>query len=225
MLKAPRGAFCYHEAMKDNIQHIWFDMEGTLTVRTPKMNQAHDDLRHGSYAEATGRPLTDDVRNEFNEAYSKYGSNSAVFSSLGLPSDHWQKQLHRLDETKLLEPNEVIRGTLIQLKEVVPISIFTNFTMDTILATLAAIGIDPKWFSHILSGDNVSNRKPALDGFHKIIELSGKSAGEIMYVGDRVNVDILPAKEVSMKTCLVWGHSDEADYSFESFDGLLALIR
>jgi len=211
--------------MKDSIQHIWFDMEGTLSVRTPKMNQAHDELRHRSYAEATGRELTDDVRNEFNEAYRKHGSNSAVFSSLGLPSDHWQKKLSTLDESTLLEPNEVIRDTLRQLKKVVPISLFTNFNTEMILATLAAIGIDPEWFTRILSGDDVSERKPAPDGFYKMIELSGIPASQVMYVGDRVAVDILPAKEVGMKTCLVWGQSDEADYSFESFDELLGLVE
>ena len=47
---------------------------------------------------------------------------------------------------------------------------------------------------------------------------------EILYVGDRVKVDVLPAKELGIKTCLVWDKSDEADYSFEKFEDILSLF-
>jgi len=47
---------------------------------------------------------------------------------------------------------------------------------------------------------------------------------EILYVGDRVKVDVLPAKEVGMKTGLVWDKSEKADYSFEKIEDILSLF-
>jgi putative hydrolase of the HAD superfamily len=78
-------------------------------------------------------------------------------------------------------------------------------------------------FTYVLSGDDIPERKPALHGFRKMIELSNLPPNEVMYVGDRVDVDIKPAKQLGMTTCLVYSQSDEADYSVESFPELTTI--
>ena len=67
-------------------------------------------------------------------------------------------------------------------------------------------------------------RKPALDGFHAMVERSRLSAGQLLYVGDRIDADIKPAKQVGIQTCLVWSESPEADYSFKHFEDLLTIF-
>jgi FMN phosphatase YigB (HAD superfamily) len=211
--------------MQDGIQHIWFDLEGTLTIRTPEFNTAHDRLRYQTYAVATNQPLDQRVQSEFEDLYSRYGSNSAVFRSLGLPSDYWQQQFNTLDETQYFTPDIRVYKTLDTLRHVVPISMFTNVTAARNLRTLTTIGVDPTWFTHLLTGDDITERKPALDGFHKLIELSGLRPEQLLYVGDRVDVDVVPAKALGIKTAVVWGASDTADYSFSSFEALLSLVE
>lgn len=49
-------------------------------------------------------------------------------------------------------------------------------------------------------------------------------AGEILYVGDHVGKDIRPAKAVGLQTGLMWSQSNEADYSFDRFEDVLALF-
>jgi putative hydrolase of the HAD superfamily len=206
------------------IKHVWFDLEGTLTIRSDEFNEAHNQLRYKTYAEVVGKPLTDELKKEFEELYSKHGSNSSVFRSLGYSSAFWQKRFNKLDKAKYYKPMKTIYTTLEKLKEKVLISIFTNLKPDEVQSTLNIIKVNKSWFKFIISGDDVKERKPALDGFHLMIKKSGLPPEEILYVGDRVKVDVIPAKKVGMKTCLVWNKSEEADYSFENFEDILSLF-
>ena len=141
-----------------------------------------------------------------------------------MPSDYWQNYFNTLDEVKFFKPSSNINKTLEQLKTIVPISIFTNVKPERNRRTLAAVDIKPEWFTHVISGDDIKERKPALDGFYLMIEKTNLPPEEILYVGDRVDVDIKPAKTVGMKTCLVYGKSSEADYSTDKFEDILSIF-
>ncbi len=205
------------------IEHIWFDMEGTLTVHTPEWEAAHNELLLETYAVVAGKQPSDALWQEYVDIYQRHGTHSTAFRSLGLPSDYWQQHFAQLDETKYYKPDERVFGTLDKLKELIPISVFTNAKAQRLLKTFEVINVRPEWFTHILTGDDVAERKPELDGFHKIIELSGLQSDQILYVGDRVQADIIPAKTVGMQTALVWSNDKEADYSFKDFRDLLSL--
>ncbi len=205
------------------IKHVWFDLEGTLTVLTHDFHKSHDKLRYETYSEATNRPVSAELIDEFEALYVREGSNSAVFRSLGLPSDYWMQHRGKLDPAHSYEPVQVVTDTLIKLRDSVPISLFTNFKLDITIRTLKTIGIDKQGFAHIITGDDVRERKPALDGFYQMIERSKLPADQILYVGDRVEVDIKPAKSLGIQTCIVWSESTEADFSFVQFQDLLTL--
>jgi len=210
--------------MKHDIRHIWFDMDGTLTVHTADFDKVHDDLRHQTYAEVVGRPVDNQLIADFNKLYAKYHSNSAVFTSLGKSSDFWMHHYATIDQNDFYKPIPDVYETLNKLRSIVPISLFTNDRLGNAEKTLAVVGVDIKWFTHVLSGDDVANRKPALDGFHLMVEHSNLPADQILYVGDRVGVDIEPANKVGMQSCLVYGESDVAKFSFEKLSGLLTLV-
>lgn len=207
------------------IKHIWFDLDGTLTVHTPEFHAAHNELRYKTYAEVMGKALDETTKRELETLYKQYGSNSAVFRSLGKPSDWWQHKFNTLDETKFFKPNQEIIDTLKQLKETVPISIFTNVKPERNLQTLKAVGIDPQWFTHMLTGDDIQERKPALEGFHLMVQHSNLPAENLLYVGDRVDVDIKPAKAVGMQTCLLYSEAAEADYCLKRFRELMDITK
>ena len=200
-------------------------MDGTLTVHTEEFNKIHNDLRYKTYASVLGREVDDALINEYEELYKKSGSNSAVFTSLGKPSDFWMQYFDQIDQTRYYEPIPDIYETLDKLRQIVPISLFTNARLANVQKTLSVVNVNAEWFTHILSGDDIQNRKPALDGFRVMIEKSGVPAEQILYVGDRVDVDIKPADAVGMLSCLVYGQSDEADYSFDTFGQLLTIFN
>src|SRR3989344_2892660 len=154
--------------MKRDIQHIWFDMDGTLTVHTDEFDVVHNDLRYQTYAKVVGREVDNELIAEYEELYSKYASNSAVFTSLGMPSDYWMQYYDQIDQDSYYEPIPDIYETIDKLRKVVPVSLFTNAKLANAQKTLEVVNVNANWFTHILSGDDVTNRKPALDGFHRM---------------------------------------------------------
>ncbi|MBI2009189.1 HAD family hydrolase [Candidatus Saccharibacteria bacterium] len=206
------------------IEHIWFDFGGTLYKETSKFNSIHDKHRYAIYAGLTNQPDLRIAKRNYDKLYKKYGSNSATFRSLGVPSDYWMKEFEKLDLADLLKPNSEIINTLRVIKERVPISLFTNIRPAKIEDMLGKLEIPVDYFTHMLSGDDVKERKPHLEGFHKMVSLSELPADKIMYVGDRIDVDIKPAKQVGMVTCLVWSTSSVADYSAPSFGDLWEIV-
>lgn len=208
----------------NHIKHIWFDLEGTLIVNSPEFQREHDVLLYATYAKAIKKPLTDALKQEFDRLYQQYGTNSAVFRSLGLPSDYWSSHFMQLDSKGLDRPNPNISDTLEKLQRIIPISLFTNSKHERIEKSLPRNGMKLDWFTYIISGDDIKERKPELDGFYLILKKSQIAPEEILYIGDRVKADIRPAKKVGMQTGLVWSKSDEADYSFEKFEDILTLF-
>jgi HAD superfamily hydrolase (TIGR01549 family) len=206
------------------IHHVWFDLGETINIHSPEFTKVRDDLKAKLYAELVNKPVSQQLEEEYRELYKKYGSNSSVFAELGKPSDFWQAHFSQIDKTKFYKPDSRVYGTLKKLKTIVSISLFSNIKPDEIIRTLGLIKVDPAWFTFIISGDEVGKRKPDPEGFHKIIAKSNLPPEEILYVGDRVNVDIKPAKALGMQTCLVWANSKEADYSCDSFEKILTIF-
>ncbi len=206
------------------IEHIWFDTSGTLYHETPEFEAARDAYLYKNIARVTGEPDLQKVQREYKRLYERHASNSAVFQALGMPADYWQKKFEKFDSNSLLRPDVEILKTLQLLKARVPISVFTNLRVDKLKDMLRHLQIPLDYFTHVLSAVDAGRPKPDLAGFHKMVELSGASAGNILYVGDKVNKDIRPAKKVGMLTCLIWSESPEADFSIPSFGDLVEIL-
>ncbi len=165
-----------------------------------------------------------EICNGFEEKYKQRGTNSAVFRSLGLSSDYWMTRFNTLDKNDYYKPILAIYETLKKLKDRLPISLFTNDSAVGVPKTLQVINVQPAWFTYVINGDEVKERKPHLEGFRLMVEKSKLPADELLYVGDRVDADVKPAKEVGMQTCLVYSESKVADYSLLRFEDLLKLV-
>jgi FMN phosphatase YigB (HAD superfamily) len=203
------------------IKHIWFDFSDTIAHTNPEI---HDKLKYEAYANVIGQPVDAKLRREFDELYEEHHhSISDIFFTLGKPAGWWAEQMATQDPTELFELMESdIPEVLQAIKRIVPISMFSNIMLNK---ALPALGIDPDWFEYMLSSKMAGRPKPALDGFYKIVELSRLKPNEILYVGDVVKKDILPAKAVGLRTGIIYRRSDEADYSFDSFEDVLKLLK
>jgi HAD superfamily hydrolase (TIGR01549 family) len=206
------------------IKEIWFDLNGTLTLQTPEFLNAQDALCFEAYAEATQQPLGDNIKEEYREAYKEHGSKSAMFKTLGMPKDFWPAYFNRLDEAEYYQPDERIYKTVDAIRKVLPIGLLSNSEPDRVERTLRTVNIDPAWFTHILNSSHISEPKPHPQGFELMIDCSNAKPEELVFVGDREDVDIIPAKRLGLITVMVWGRSNEADYSFDDFSGLLSLL-
>ncbi|HEY4522056.1 MAG TPA: HAD family hydrolase [Candidatus Paceibacterota bacterium] len=200
------------------IRHLWFDFTDTIAAMD---KTAFDDLIYSAYSEVVKKPVTDELVNEYKEQLGRHKSNSAIFTSLGMRAGYLSdKAQDRSGLYHLTDPH--VPKVIAQLKDLLPVSIFSNSRLD---ATLPTLDIQLGWFTHILGPDVVKNPKPALDGFHKMVELSNVPAEAILYIGDDVEKDLVPAKQVGMQTGLLWKESQEADYCFKDFSHILESFK
>lgn len=202
------------------IKHIWFDFSETIaTIHRDR----HNKLRYDSYSKVVGKPVTSELIQEYEELCIQYpNNNSAVFNSLGMSASYWSEQVNSVNPGELYRlKDEDILKVLEEISKIIPISIFSNINQDK---TLPALGIDPKLFTHILT-TGVVRPKPALDGFYKMIELSNLKPEEILYIGDHLEKDVLPAKKVGIKSGVVFENLKDADYSFENFKQILEFVK
>jgi len=204
-----------------NIKHIWFDFSETIAHIN---KQEHSILKYATYAKVVGKPVNGGLKDEFDREYEEHNhSISDIFYSLGKPANWWSSEIAKIEPLRLYHLAESdIPEMFLKIKGHVPISIFSNIDLEQ---TLPALGINPEMFEHILSSGMVSKPKPALDGFYKMVELSKLKPNQILYIGDDISKDILPAKEVGIKTGLIWSESDKADYCFNSFDEILKFVK
>ncbi|SFK44116.1 haloacid dehalogenase superfamily, subfamily IA, variant 1 with third motif having Dx(3-4)D or Dx(3-4)E [Streptosporangium canum] len=86
---------------------------------------------------------------------------------------------------------------------------------------------------HTSDGWGVSKPDPGF--FAKVVAVSGREPGEILYVGDRLDNDVRPARAAGMWTALIrrgpWGHlhaarpeAAEADFVVDDFPALVAAL-
>jgi len=202
------------------IKHIWFDFSETI-ARLKK--EKHDILRYETYASVVGKVVNEELKLEYEALFNKFNkSNAAVFYSLGKASGFWSEKVNSVTPNELYELSDPsVPAVLEKIKEKVPISIFSNIQVKSILPVLS-IGVD--WFTNILGADMVHKPKPALDGFYKMITLSALSPHEILYIGDDIGKDIRPAKTVGIQAGIMWSSVEEADYSFNDFKDILKII-
>ena len=70
--------------------------------------------------------------------------------------------------------------------------------------TLTHLGLKENQFQEIVTAEIVGETKPNPAGFTYIMQKTGSAPEEHLMIGDREEVDIVPAKKLGMKTCLVW---------------------
>ena len=70
--------------------------------------------------------------------------------------------------------------------------------------TLAVLGLPVETFEEMVTSEVVGVTKPHPDGFRYILKKTGFPPAQHLMIGDREAVDIMPARELGIKTCLVW---------------------
>lgn len=200
------------------IKHIWFDLDGTLTIHNESYVNAYNNLAYKTLSEHKKLPIAK-AMDLFVDRHNKIGSYSRTFESLGLGKHFWHDILGEWDDTVFydLDDHSDIRTKVQTLSQKTPVSIFTNTSKSRLAKILKHLSYDPAIFQFLLSGDMVGKRKPETDGYKEILKLSRLQPEEILYVGDRVKADILPAKKLGLQTALLYSRSDEADFSFKDF--------
>ena len=84
--------------------------------------------------------------------------------------------------------------------------ILMNGTVGRAKKIIKITGLNANIFTEIVTSEKVGVNKPELKGFQYILNKTQLSADEHLMIGDREEVDLVPAKKLGMKTCLVYSN-------------------
>lgn len=82
--------------------------------------------------------------------------------------------------------------------------ILANGSRIKLAETMVKLGLAKNQFEEIITSEISGENKPHENGFKYILKLTGLPAEAHLMIGDRILVDLVPAKKLGMKTCLVW---------------------
>lgn len=126
-----------------------------------------------------------------------------------------------------------VRPTLSRLREMGKRVVIAGNQPRQAHAALEAMELDT---DAILISADLGFEKPARGFFEKVAEAAGSKPADVLYVGDRLDNDVLPAKAMGMQTALIrrgpwgylqaeWPHAAEADSIVNSLSEIPDLLR
>jgi HAD superfamily hydrolase (TIGR01549 family) len=201
---------------------IAFDFDGTLT---PKKNPEFDEAIQTALAQAGADFLCGQVKTvgvmafkkEIRERYLRGESITNFFQTLGMPRTFISQAASRVEKWRYLKEDPRLMPMMKTLKEKHQLVLASNSPRMENLLALKALGVEPEVFEFLICLEDVARSKPYPDSFQKIVELSGLSVEECVFVGDSLEKDIRRAKALgtveemeAMDGILVGEISDEA---------------
>ena len=121
---------------------------------------------------------------------------------------YYEKQFEYILES--ITPDEEVNLKIRQLQEKYNMIVLTNGKSYEQRMKLKKLGLDNIFKLYISGETHIS--KPKDKAFINVLESEGLLVDETMMIGDSLHHDILPAKKLGLKTCLVekkWHFDDE----------------
>lgn len=79
-----------------------------------------------------------------------------------------------------------------------------NGTQTSVTNGLSLLGVDKEIFEEIVTSEVMGESKPGEAGYRYILQKTGLPSEVHCMIGDREQVDLVTAKRLGMRTCLVW---------------------
>jgi FMN phosphatase YigB (HAD superfamily) len=187
---------------------VVFDLEGTL-FNSPQLSKKHFEAimhliaakRSVSYSEA--KKLFSSVRCDLSIRLGYKPPMVATAEALEINRTEFFRCIESIDPSRFIHPDLGLKGTLLQLGQLYKVGLLTNVSRKTVVAILHALGLGLSEFDAIVSGDEVLENKPALSPFLKLVAILHVRPNRVVMVGDRIAIDLIPAKRLGMITILV----------------------
>jgi len=212
------------------IEMICFDVDGTLYTDVDRVWEAVKPLAVELVAEQTG-VARGKVESDFNGIYMMTGSSTKVLENFGIVAvDFFREELGKMDLTKVIDRNERVIEAIRNLKSKgFRLSVLSNGGLGAVKKKLMVIGLNVEDFEFVLASDELGVSKPNKGAFGAVVERSAREGkklrhDQILYVGDREEIDVVGAKNVGMKAVLVGGRSELADENFKDLSELVRFI-
>jgi len=193
---------------------IVFDIDGTLYRSDDYERELHKEIVE-LLAEKLGCS-TEEVKAKLRALRKETPSISWCLIKLGINLKEFYEELaRRANPSKYIREAKDVKALLGKLKEAgFKLAAHTNSGRALALKVLGALGINPSMFDIMVTSDD-AEPKPSPDGYLKILGLAGITAEEAVYVGDRYDVDLKPAKKLGIRTVIVGKGITPKDVDFK----------
>lgn len=182
---------------------IW-DFDGTLYRSIPELTK---DILEADYEVVMRHKGWDRKKTieEFHKIYNVRTPSStetaAMLSEISVKEAARECELYK-DRKKYLTRDDALIALFAKLSRYTHY-ILANGVQEKIKESLATLGLSETIFRKIVTAEVVGVNKPQPQGFQYIIQKTGLPPKAHMMIGDREAVDLMPAKALGMRTCLV----------------------
>ncbi len=206
---------------------VGFDLDGTLY---PPSQEIDDRIRNKiSKKILEKRPDLENLANArdfFERMYEQLKSGSAVLRLVGYekPELVMEECLTTADVLDLIKKDDKLATIIEDLHSKYFTYLLTSSPEQISLQKLERLGINPRLFSLRIHANTESLDKIDGSAFRYAAISSSIPADEHVYIGDRRQSDILPARELGMKTIAVYSEIPEADLSLPHIHDVRGLL-
>ena len=184
------------------IRAIVFDVDGTLYY-------SEDYLKHLTRAiiEALAELMGVDLRRAeliFHSVKNRVKTVSMGLELLGIDRRRfYEAVVERVEPCKYIRPRPELKELLSHLRaRDIKVGCHTNSSRRLAEMVLRCLGLGLEDFDLVITCDD-AEPKPSEDGYLAAMKILGLRPDEILYVGDRWEVEVEPAKRLGMRTALV----------------------
>ena len=202
--------------MFEEVTAIIWDLDGTLYDPSIQMFSEARKLSYEKLAGIKGISVQE-AKHLYEETYSRLGSNTQTFEFLGLGRAYQLpdrkaviKVTDEVDRTRFLSKDEKLIGLFEGLNGYRHV-LLTNSGRVGALKTLDAIGLPEKVFSGVFTADDFMHSKPHPWAFLTALDFLDEYFHNVLSVGDRDKIDIVPARNLGLMTCKVWAGVGEPE--------------
>ena len=201
--------------MHSEIDVIGFDLDNTLYEPNPEM----DELIREYVCRKAGMRLGRDyesLRKEFDEIYVEIQSGRKTLEILGVSGakEMVQEALENSNLASLLKKDERLNAMLKKLSSSRDLFLITGSSEKLALEKLEAIGLNPFIFKRSVYAESPLEGRDG-SAFRHVAKALGTAFDRMMFVGDREKTDVIPAKNLGIKTAMVNNRSVLADFNLK----------
>ena len=205
--------------IKSAIKQIIWDVDGTLYQNIPELTQCDNTFQRNFLAKYLPELSEAQRLYRLKEMMKKYkGSTLAMskISGLSITEVGWLNE-QALPRSHYIKKDPKLRQLFQKIKD----QQITNYVLRNGITTetkkiIKLLGLAPddgsetrdEFFSQIIgSFDSIGKSKPDLAVFEYFVKNFRLNPAETLSIGDRIEIELVPAKKLGMQTALVWQKS------------------
>jgi putative hydrolase of the HAD superfamily len=186
-----------------NIRAVGFDVDGTLYKHSTESTIAISKIVIQKAAELLGRD-DDEFAQEYLERREKYRGNTLTLNSFGLDGEAiFQAVIDQFPVENYVKEDKQLQKLIKGLKKHYRLFIISNGTKRHVERKLKVLGLTLSEFDPVICCYEHHWAKPEPAPFLLAIESLKVNPEEIVYIGDREDLDIEAAKTMGMRTIYV----------------------